>query len=55
MTCTGTYTIDQADMDSGSKGNTGTVTSLSPTGASVSDTSEDSVLLTGTAVVTLGE
>ncbi|CAM9777771.1 unnamed protein product, partial [Sphacelaria rigidula] len=54
MTCTGTYTIDQADMDSGSKSNTGKVTSLSPTGDSVGDTSEDRVLLTGTASMTLG-
>ncbi|CAM9724880.1 unnamed protein product, partial [Sphacelaria rigidula] len=54
MTCIGTYTIDQADIDSGSKSNTGTAISLSPAGASVGDTNEDRVLLTGIGIITLG-
>lgn len=55
MTCTGTYTIDQADMDNGRKNNTGGVTSLSPTGNLVGDTNDDVVQLAGTASITLGE
>lgn len=55
MTCTGTYTIDQADMNSGRKNNTGEVTSLSPMDNLVGDTNDDVVLLAGTASITFGE
>ena len=44
-TCTGSYTLTQADINAGTKDNTATVTGTPPIGANVTNTASDSVAL----------
>jgi len=50
MKCSATYTVTQADVDSGKRSNTVTVTD-----GATSDDDETTVLVHGSAEVTLGE
>ncbi len=43
LTCTGTYTVVQADMNAGQVGNTATATGTPPTGGNVTDTDDATV------------
>ena len=53
--CSATYTVTQADVDSGKRSNTASVKSTSPDGATTSDDDEETVLVLGSAGVTIGE
>ncbi len=53
--CTATYAVTQTDVDSGSVDNTATTTGTPPTGADVTDTDTESVLLTPNPAITLAK
>ena len=54
-TCTGMYTIDQGDVNSGSRIITSHVSSVSPNGTEIVDTTGSTVRLNGDAGITVGE
>ena len=54
-TCTGTYTIEQDDINTGGRVITSHVSSVSPNGAKILDTTDNTVQLTGDAGITVGE
>ncbi len=51
--CTATYTLTQADVDSGSVDNTATATGTPPSGPDVTDTDDETVTVTPAAQITL--
>lgn len=55
MTCSGTYIVTQADVDSGKCSNTADVTSKSPDGKNIPHSQEKTVVMLGSATVTIGE
>lgn len=55
MVCVGTYTLTQADVDSGTRSNTVEVTSTSPDGTTTRDSHDNTVNIVGSATVTIGE
>lgn len=55
MKCSGTYIVTQADVDSGKRSNTAHVTSTSPDGKDIDNSQEKTVLLLGSAAVSIGE
>lgn len=54
-TCTGMHTIEQGDINSGSRTITSHVSSVSPNGTEVVDTTDNAVRLDGAAGVTIGK
>lgn len=55
MACTGTYIVNQTDVDTGKVSSKTTVTTLSPTRNAVGATKDESVVLTGTTKLALGK
>lgn len=55
LECVGTYTLTQADVDSGTRTNTADVTSTSPDGTTATDSHENTMDILGSATVTIGE
>lgn len=55
FTCTGTYTVQQDDMDAGSYNTTSHVTAVSPNGTTIVDETHSSATLLGAAGVSVGE
>lgn len=55
MKCSTTYSVTQADVDSGERSNTVRVTSGSPDGKVIHSTHEKTVTVAGSAAVTIGE
>lgn len=55
MKCSGTYEVNQADMDRGFVGNTFAVSASSPDEENVGGSTSESVALPGNPVVTIGE
>lgn len=55
MECSGTYTVTQADVDNGERSNTAKVTSTSPDAKVVWHSQEKTVLVLGSAAVSIGE
>ncbi len=53
--CSGTYTVTQADVDSGERNNTAHVTSQSPDNRAITDNEHDTVAVVGTSGVSIGE
>ncbi len=51
--CTATYTLTQADLDTGSVDNTATASGTPPTGPDVTDTDDESIPLTPESTITL--
>lgn len=54
-TCTGTYVVQQADMDAGMYGSTSSITAVSPNGTTIVDDIHHSQELLGDSEVSVGE
>lgn len=54
-TCTGTYVVQQDDMDAGMYNTTARITAVSPNGTTIVDESHHSAGLLGASDVSVGE